>query len=98
MAKKVKKRKVKRIIKKAKKHVKQKKVKKAKKITAKEVEGRKVNWATLPGEEPTEEEYLDEEYPEEEGFGTEEGAIKAPEADYEKTPVETEDVEEEEPN
>ena len=98
MAKKIKKKQVKKILKKPKKVAKQKKKQVTKKVKTGKEETRKVNWAALPGEEPTEEEYLDEDYPETEGFGTEEEstAPKKAEDDYVKEPAEKEIVEEEE--
>jgi len=50
----------------------------------------KINWEIFPDEEPTEKEYLDEEYPEDEGFGKDETDIMD---DYEKVPREEEDLE-----
>jgi hypothetical protein len=100
MAKKIKRKIAKKIVKKTKKAAKKQNPLKIR-MAEREPKKRKVNWAALPGEEPTEEEYLDEDYPEEEGFGTEEGTVekvKAPEDDYEKLPIETENVEEEEEN
>jgi hypothetical protein len=75
-----------------------KKTLKKKKARAELVEeGRKrVDWASMPGEEPTEEEYLDEDYPAEEGFGIEEEKVRPPEDDYSKLPTEIENIEEEE--
>jgi len=98
MAKKIKRTSAKKIIKKTKKVAKKKNPLKIR-MAEREPKKRKVNWAALPGEEPTEEEYLDEDYPEEEGFGSEEATvekIKGPEDDYEKLPIEAENVEEEE--
>ena len=97
MAKKIKKRQVKKVLRKPKKVAKQKKKQVTKKAKTGKEETRKVNWAALPGEEPTEEEYLDEDYPETEGFGTEEEstAPKKAEDDYVKAPVEQETVDEE---
>ena len=51
----------------------------------------KVNWEVFPDEEPNEKEYLDEDYPETDGFGKE----KEEEVDYEKLPKEETEVTEE---